>query len=736
MSTNTNISNGKKVSVNQQIEVEQQDEQVAKNIIESEVGEEFLQLWNGNLDPVDGDREAAEKSFIDVLLYFTKRDREQIERLASQSKLMSDTWDNDGGRFQTYVAQLAFKQEDFNRPEYPQGNPPKVKTADEHREDEYKGSDGNIVPPDCDVVIHNGKYQTVRWVGDDEKTYDEEANFVLEVNSFLRESDGTVQIDMDVIPASPREETYSVVVDSRVFNEPRDFKKEVCKGTTVTYKGTSRELADIKQRVGNQDAPSRDGVNTVGLHGDEMVTPEGVINDEWELDDPEHSFVPRQQAIEDKWNLEIDEGGDYDSEEVANIVETLWKTRDSERFLPVIGYWYASLLTPKIREQEEEIPLVHILGDTGVGKTATLKMLYKLIGMDGNPYSARDTKFALMSALSSTNNVPIWLDEYKPSDMKKYEIDTLQDFLRKATQVGDETRGNADQTVTRYKLEAPAVLSGEESIQGSAEQRRAIRTQFRKVSEEDEYQQQWAQLSGGSYQTDGGVNYCTGYDTNEHAKAVWQFALGVEDFESKWRDAKDTIFGILERNQIMGIENLELTALTMIQVGCNMYVEFGEAHGAEDLPTQSDIEDAILYIAFQMGQGNRTSHVGEFIALVADAIEADYLDPLDEYDNNSGDYTVVKKNKPDEKLRIKLEKAHHAVSKYVNDHNLNGVDLLDDYKDYRKRMKDDVEYIPSHSQGTPGLGRCVSIDTHLAEEVVDGFERGKIVPEVYYATDE
>jgi hypothetical protein len=376
-----------------------------------------------------------------------------------------------------------------------------------------------------------------------------------------------------------------------------------------------------------------------------------------------------------------------------------------------------------------------VMGDTGVGKTGTLSNMYEMIGMDGDNYSAKDTKFALMSALSSTNNVPIWLDEYKPSDMQKYELDNLQGFLRKVTKKGDESRGNSDQTVNIYTLESPVVLTGEESIQGSAEERRSIRTQFRGyVTEEAPHTKYFAMMEGGSYQTEDGIQYTTGYDLQEHAKAIWQYVLSVSDseFETEWREAKETVFRVLEDHGIAGISGLELTALTMIQYGCELYNEFGREHGAEDLPTQDDIEEAILYIAHQMGQSNRTSHVGEFIELVADAIQAGYLDREDEHADGTGGFTIVHKGQPNEKLRIKLEKAHHAVSKYINDHNLSGIDLLDSHKDYRKRMKDDVEYIPETSQGTPGLGRCVSIDTHIAEEAIDGFERGKIAPEVYY----
>lgn len=612
-------------------------------------------------------------------------------------------------------------------------------SVEEQREIEYDQDDELYVglPSDLRVVRHNGKYCTFTET-DEGRQYDEITNFVINVNAFLR-SDNEVKMDVDVVPSSPFEDSYNVIIGTDVFSETRKFKEELCKGQTTTYKGSARELTDIKQLVGHQQAPERTGIDTVGLHDGEMVTPEGVIDGEWEVEDPTHKFEPKEQAVENKWSLPIEGNGEFNEEEVANIVRTLWQTRDSERFLPILGYWYSSLLAPKIREIEGELPMATVMADTGAGKTSTLGILYRILGMDGNPYSARDTKYALLNALASTNNVPIWLDEYKPSDMRSYEVDTLQDYLRKTTRRGDETRGNADQTVTTYTLESPVILSGEESIQGSAEERRAIRTQFRTAvtDEESEYAQHWAKLNGGSYQDENGVNYCDGYDLEEHAKGVWQFILGVDEFETRWRDAKEQVYDTLEEAGIVGISDLELTALTMIQVGCDLYNEFGQENGVEEseLPSEEDIDEAIIYIAQKMGQANRTSHVDEFVKLLADAIEAGYLREEDDYENESGDYTIVHEGKHNEQLRVKLNKAHHAVSKYINDHDLGGIDLLDSPNDYRKRMQDDVPYINEISIPTQGLGRCISIKTHEAETTVDNFQRGQINPEVYYTTE-
>lgn len=698
-------------------------EDILAELIETETGDRFRDAFAGNVEWAGGDINFAIEQCSKAINYavhvHVDEPAQGVEDVDSYREVVAGKIlaDMDIGPDQLMKAQSRFSEATDDHV-VDHGDVPRILSQNEA--DDYTSSGQHLAPSYLDVERRAGFYVIPR--GDDEEEFDLVASFVLDVNAFLESDDGEIVFDLTVRPSSNEESAYKVVVPASVFTDTQKFAKEVCKGRTTTFEGGRRELSQIKQLIGHQQAPQRIGVDTVGIHDGEMVTPNGVIGEDWKVDDPDNRFRPQQQAIETKWDLPVDGDGDYDSEEVAEIVRTLWKTRDTERFLPMLGYWYSSLLAPEIRQIEGELPLLTAMADTGAGKTSVIGMLYKLIGMNGSPFSAKDTKFALMNNLSSSNNVPIWLDEYKPSDMSTYQVDNLQDFLRKTTRRGDETRGNADQTVNVYTLEAPVVLSGEESIQGAAEQRRAIRTQLRTsvTSETNEYVDYWRKLNT--------------LNPDEHAKAVWQYVLGLDDFESRWTECRKEVMELLEDEGLIGIDDLEITALTMIRVGVSIYKDFGKQHGVEEaqLPSTDDLDEATAYIAHKMGDSNRTSHIDEFIGLVADAIDAGYIEADSDFEDGSGAYTVVHEGKPNEQLRLKLEKAHHAVSKYINDHNLSGIDLLDSARDYKKRMKEDVPYVEETSIPTTGLGRCVSVSLYDAETAVDGFERGKVIPEAYY----
>lgn len=145
--------------------------------------------------------------------------------------------------------------------------------------------------------------------------------------------------------------------------------------------------------------------------------------------------------------------------------------------------------------------MLSITGGTGAGKTSTLETMWELIGVGGDPFSAKGTNFPVMRNIGATDTFPVWLDEYKPSDMRSDRRDGLHDIVRKSTRGGVVSKGNADLTTSEFHLRAPVVMSGEQRFAGPAEQRRSILTTFRETTTDPdgEHAHAFVQLAGGSY---------------------------------------------------------------------------------------------------------------------------------------------------------------------------------------------------------------------------------------------
>ena len=131
--------------------------------------------------------------------------------------------------------------------------------------------------------------------------------------------------------------------------------------------------------------------------------------------------------------------------------------------LPVLGWFFATPFKERIMRILEHFPILMIWGTQGSGKSTTVKeVFWRMFGVGSvDPYSVTETEFALIKLLSSTNGVPVFLDEFKPGDMPRYRLNTLLRFLRRIYGGEVEERGRANLTVTSYRLSAPVCVAGE-----------------------------------------------------------------------------------------------------------------------------------------------------------------------------------------------------------------------------------------------------------------------------------
>ncbi|RAW44078.1 hypothetical protein DQW50_16270 [Halorubrum sp. 48-1-W] len=591
--------------------------------------------------------------------------------------------------------------------------------------DERDAQPGDSDAADNDGIVsvsaldrHNGGYGYFHTGEDGDSWFERVTNFEIDVNSFLFK-DGERLIDAGVVP-STGEEAYDITIPAKVFNDARTFRDNVVTGLTTTFDGSPADLNELRKHVGGASAPVRTGTHHMGLHPEhgEFVTPESVLTADGWTDDPEMSYIKREIGAERAFELSPDTHDEYDSDEVAEILELLPKTRTPERFLPVLGWLYAAPVRPYIQEWTGQFNTLHVTGETGAGKSSTLSVAWQLLGMNGDPMACDDTKFALTTAMASTKSIPMWFDEYKPGDMKDWELDRFQTLMRKSTRGGVETRGNADKSTEEYALGAPLMISGEQAVQGAAEERRSIQTRFLDTVKEtgSPTRQAFAELTGTAYETGSGTREPEGYDLQQHALAYYQFILERDANRLKllWSRSREHVRDLLETHSITGIDDLPRQGLQTVHFGLILYRLFAEEVGAVDVPSPTEADDALLYIARQFGdEGNRKSHLDRFVELGSRAAAEGYLE-------GGKHYTVIKQGTPEEEIAIKLSRTFDAISKYARDYALDGEDMLNTANDYRERFREAAEksgsYVTAHSKLSRPLNRCVRIDTSKAAD--------------------
>lgn len=524
-------------------------------------------------------------------------------------------------------------------------------------------------------------------------------NFHLETTAFVIDEDGNEYVDITVIPCEDGEEPYNEIVDWTVFNEKRKFQDSVVTGRTTTFLGKTHHLNDLRLIVAHQDAPTLRRTTKLGLQDGQIVTGDQILG----TDSPSLIYDRKPNTMSRKFQLESLE---FDRDEVRKILEQVPEIRENkERLLAILGWWFGALQTPRIREVEGEVAQLGVFGGTGAGKTTVISALERLIGLSGDALSPHTTNFSLMLAFSSATNIPLWIDEYKPSEIPDSKLNSLHNMMRIATKGSYDARGNADQSENSYLLENPVLVSGEQSITRSAESRRLIQIRLKKSGRDPDALAELNQL-----------------DVSKAAPAIWAYthSLGDEQdnmsgkFEDMWRDAKEFVKSFEAEETI---EDLTVTGLAQIKLGLDMYRDIAEQINADPNITEDEIEETIRYI-LDGTAGTHISHIEEFLRLLSTAAREG------EATEGQAFHLANKKSGKDEKLYIRLDSAHAAVRRYVKDHDINE-DVFDNYTDYRDRfveMSVENGWIEDTSRPYTGLGRCIVLHLDQTEEAIEGFE--------------
>lgn len=237
----------------------------------------------------------------------------------------------------------------------------------------------------------------------------------------------------------------------------------------------------------------------------------------------------------------------------------------------------------------------------------------------------------------------------------------------------------------------------------------------------------FSKLTGTDYRdSDGVLHYPEARDLSEHALAYYQFILGFEEdtLRGFWRDSREYVGNLLAEHGIEIMEDLPRQGLQTVHFGMTLLERFVEKMQEEAdvsvdvLPGDDAVDEAILFAASELGgdDSGRKNHLDDFVELLARAAQAEYLE-------RGTHYEVVNEGSPEQEMAFHLATCHDAVSKYVRDHDIDSVDLLNSASDYRDHMKEHADkndsYVITHSQVTAGLNRCARIDPTHAADVLD-----------------
>lgn len=258
----------------------------------------------------------------------------------------------------------------------------------------------------------------------------------------------------------------------------------------LQFTGSDENVQGVLRLVASRTVPEKRGTRLLGYvetpQGPRWITPDGILGPLGaDVSGDDLVYVSSGATLPEFVHYKPAKDPRVEAVAAALLLPTLLELNAPEVMLPILGWFFAAPLKPRIREALGHFPILFVWGLAGSGKSTLLQeVIWPLFGVTAAvPYSATETEFALIKLFSSTASVPVVLDEYKPNDMPKQRLNTLHRYMRRIYGGEREERGRADQTLVSYRLDAPLCVAGESRPQEAAviERSLLVRTEKNKL---------------------------------------------------------------------------------------------------------------------------------------------------------------------------------------------------------------------------------------------------------------
>lgn len=271
-------------------------------------------------------------------------------------------------------------------------------------------------------------------------------------------------------------------VPASLFSNNGAFKKW-CHQRRFSWNGWAGALDALFVRLNGAEVPELRGVTVTGLHDNAFVQERYVFGQDAE----QYAYVrpkmytPRPTDIRERPDVLVfdaettdgaarfpviswaDEAGAIDElREWDRGLEALSHLHNPDVMTPILG-WMA---VAPLRSLFQEFPILAVMGGAGWGKTTIVKTCLGAFGYYTDSIGMKgSTRYGVLSATSSTNAFPVWVDEYRGS-IRSEAKDCVDQAVRDAWDNSVTVRGGTNQddlsAVAAVRISAPMVVSGED----------------------------------------------------------------------------------------------------------------------------------------------------------------------------------------------------------------------------------------------------------------------------------
>lgn len=304
----------------------------------------------------------------------------------------------------------------------------------------------------------------------DEKnaTIDDFSEFADRISNFILRGKATVRVDrdtntrVDVVTHDGKTES-NLFLPYEAWTSRNKFLSYL-KDTKYEFTGGDTDLQHIMtltvEKIKENDV--KKGVKFIGFTDGYFVGPGFAVGKDGQVDDPPVEYIPQRLAFDENVKL-------WPCDDVKAVLEKfcgcIMLVNRPHVIVPTIGWLFACFFKEEIRKRINYFPIMSVFGTSGAGKTSMVTSLLRIFGMKKGLqlFNANESAFVSMRVLSSTNCIPVAVDELK-EDAGRDTINAWRRRARSSYSGEIEMRGKQDLSVELYPYRAPLLIVGETSI--------------------------------------------------------------------------------------------------------------------------------------------------------------------------------------------------------------------------------------------------------------------------------
>ncbi|ADQ13564.1 CHC2 zinc finger domain-containing protein [Halanaerobium hydrogeniformans] len=511
------------------------------------------------------------------------------------------------------------------------------------------------------------------------------SNFILNIDTILRNQDGKEIISGDILYYDKNKEEINL--DSNAFILSKNFKEEL--PNKAIWTGNSTQLQQIKVNIYDNNPVSKKAVELAGRYDNQILLPEITLSKNGIVERADKVVINlKNNHLLSKMPKKMPDQSEH-MRAAENIYKYLPRINEPVIAGAITSWSFALPWCDLIRNKLSWGGFPHLIlyGEAGSGKTQSAKLIWRLNGIsqDNEPFSLPNTRFTRLNNYSSSNLIPVFLDEYRPSAWSGYRSRQIHEELRNIYNKNAAERGRADLTTKSFSLAAPIILCGEDRPRDTTglEERMIILNPNKDIV--DGNNNQYGDICKKNF------NKLQKAPLEAFALPYWKWSLAQENWEEKLEKARGEIIIWKEDEQLTIPERL-INNLAILKFGWWMYLSYAEELDIEldeEILIEAELNAVLKSVYYNVMPEGR--HFNEFDELIV------FLNTMV---NNSKlysriHYTIKNKNTLILRLPDILPIAKEFAHKTQRSRELLGIDA---YRSIIRRLEEDPNsYVLSSS---------------------------------------